>query len=178
MGAGASRQSEPEVHVVVVESKTDGSIAAKLVRASTQNGTKFQKNVCNNKFYIIENGTSSPENASVLQSDYNPRETSKRSKRIGSLQSQLSRSSYQQNPPSSSYSQEHFRTGSIKTSPSPATENNAEFKIFRTHSNQEYTVYITEDGSMYYVDWEDQVTNMNYVLIMVMLHIEMACVSH
>jgi kinesin family protein C2/C3 len=31
-----------------------------------------------------------------------------------------------------------------------------QFKLFRTHSNQEYTVHIKEDGKMFYVDWEDQ----------------------
>ena len=31
------------------------------------------------------------------------------------------------------------------------------FKIFRTASNEEYTVYDREDGHMFYVDWEQQV---------------------
>jgi hypothetical protein len=34
-----------------------------------------------------------------------------------------------------------------------------QFKLFRTHSNQEYTVHIKEDGKMFYVDWEDQVSD-------------------
>ncbi len=35
--------------------------------------------------------------------------------------------------------------------------NNMEFKIFRTANNQEYTVYVRDDGNIFYVDWEQQV---------------------
>ena len=36
-------------------------------------------------------------------------------------------------------------------------ENNMEFKIFRTIDNEEYTVYVRDDGNIFYVDWEQQV---------------------
>ena len=31
------------------------------------------------------------------------------------------------------------------------------FELFRTHSGEEYTVYMREDGKRFYVDFEEQV---------------------
>ena len=40
---------------------------------------------------------------------------------------------------------------------------NMEFKIFQTSNNEEYTVYVREDGNMFYVDWEQQVGGVLYL---------------
>lgn len=59
---------------------------------------------------------------------------------------------------------EHHETNFKHKSPDPLSEQSRtdvsstpEFKIFRTYNNEEYTVYVREDGNMFYVDWEDQV---------------------
>lgn len=59
---------------------------------------------------------------------------------------------------------EHHETNFKHKSSDPLSEQSRadisstpEFKIFRTHNNEEYTVYVREDGKMFYVDWEDQV---------------------
>ena len=64
----------------------------------------------------------------------------------------------------------HERPGSLSSSPptgshsppSPpaVTGQGPEFKIFKTIDNTEYTVHCAEDGSMYYVDWAEQVSSL------------------
>ena len=53
-------------------------------------------------------------------------------------------------------------------------ENNMEFKIFRTIDNEEYTVYVRDDGNIFYVDWEQQV-GMAYSIICEYRMIEGMC---
>ena len=80
---------------------------------------------------------------------------------------------------------EQHETNFKHKSPDPLSEQSRgdisstpEFKIFRTHNNEEYTVYVTEDGKMFYVDWEDQVYQDLWNKLTSLFHIydiEMAC---
>lgn len=153
MGTGASKQ-QPEVKIVVVQSKEDGRIDAKLVRHAKQDQTESNSSP--------EEDFSSPD----AYDDVDKRHHAPRHRpRNLSLQNNYPQnnergsqsyhsSSYNTSQNTNAMSESNSHNNSSESQHIPL--DNQLFKIFRTANNEEYTVYEREDGHMFYVDWEQQ----------------------
>ena len=214
MGTGASKK-EPEVHVVVVQSKEDGRIDAQIVRRSKQGQyhpvctssrllllCSFSSTDSNTNTTVV-NGAS-PVEECITQANNNPRRRRPGILDINGHHHQMESTHHHRARDRSIVQEGHRSVSSIQSSthghaspthriidqsdnssqsidPVQGTDsnsNNMEFKIFRTANNEEYTVYVREeDGSMFYVDWEQQVGVAYIIYHYYQLHCLFSCTT-